>query len=387
MYILNVTRETAGDARYGIRKSLMPVVEALKKQGRRIEIFDKQKANAVHSGKHELWLEKSYLKYMNRRFDMDSVLARNLFHERMIVGRRAAKYAAKNGITHVHCHDPLLAFAYHFFSRFYGSTKCFGYKITAFGRFVKPRLGINIEQKSLSFLQKLEDIAEREARWIFLTTKSGMVQMQQDLAKANIPEHWHLVPNPVTVSLTGRKPARKKLGIAEDENLLVAAGQLIPLKRFELLLRSVALIPEKIRPRLIILGHGPEKNALYNLAEKSEINNFEIRLTDRMDEYLSAADIYVSTSSTEAFGMANCEALLAGVPSVCTKVDAVPELLKNGTMLTGDDPNEIASAIRKLLTDNAFREELLNKARAVTAGWPTPEQVSTKFINILANCK
>lgn len=387
MYILNVTRETAGDARYGIRKSLMPLVEELKKQGHRVEIFDQQKAIEMPSDKLGLWLERIYLRVINRRFGENSELARQLFAERITIGRKAARYASKNNVTHVHCHDPLLAFAYHFFSRFYRPTKSFGYKVTAFGRFVKPRLGISIDEKSLSVLQKLEEQAERKARWVFLTTNSGMKQMQQDLGKEKIPEHWHLVPNPVTISQPDRQASRKKLRIAEDETLMIAAGQLIPMKRFDLLLQSAALVPEKIRPRIIILGDGPDKNSLYALAKKSGISNFEIRVTDAMDEYYAAADLYVSTSSTEAFGMANCEALLAGLPSVCTNVDAVPELLKDGAILTGDDPQEIATAIQKILTDSSMRENLRRKALMVSSGWATPEQIANKFEEVLNQCE
>jgi glycosyltransferase involved in cell wall biosynthesis len=386
MYILNVTRETAGDARYGIRKSLMPLVEELKKQGHRVEIFDQQKAIEMPSEKLGLWLERIYLRVINRRFGENSKLARQLFAERITIGRKAARYASKNNVTHVHCHDPLLAFAYHFFSRFYRPTKSFGYKVTAFGRFVKPRPGISIDEKSLSVLQKLEEQAERKARWVFLTTNSGMKQMQQDLGKEKIPEHWHLVPNPVTISQPDRQSSRKKLGIAEDETLMIAAGQLILMKRFDLLLYAVALIPEKIRPRIIILGDGPEKAALQDIARKSGINNFEIRTTNSMGDYYSAADLYVSTSSTEAFGMANCEAVLAGVTSVCTAVDAVPELLKDGAILTGDDPQEIAAAIQELLTNKAARAELLKRARAITAVWPSAELIATKFETIFLKC-
>ncbi|MFP4471199.1 MAG: glycosyltransferase family 4 protein [Bacteroidales bacterium] len=387
MYILNVTRETVGDARYGIRKSLEPVVGELKKQGHRVEIFDQQKANDAPSGKFVLWLEKIYLSVIYLRFGENSELARHIFTERMAIGRKAAGYASKKGVTHVHCHDPLLAYAYQFFSRFYGSTKCIGYKATAFGRFVKPRLGINIDEKSLSVLQKLEAQAESKARWVFLTTNSGMKQMQQDLGKEKFPKHWHLVPNPVIVAQPNRSVSRKKLGIADNEKLLVAAGQLIPMKRFDLLLQSVALIPGNIRPRIIILGDGPEKVSLYELAKKSGIHNFEIRVANAMDEYYAAADLYVSTSSTESFGMANCEALLAGLPSVCTKVDAVPELLKDGAMLTGDDPQEIATAIQKILTDNSMRENLKRKALMVTSGWATREQIANKIEEILDQCK
>jgi glycosyltransferase involved in cell wall biosynthesis len=138
---------------------------------------------------------------------------------------------------------------------------------------------------------------------------------------------------------------------------------------------------------IVILGDGPEKQNLYRLAERYNIADFEIRVSQQIGTYLSAADLYVSTSSTESFGMANCEALMAGLPSVCTNVGAVAELLKNGAILTSDDPEEIATSIIKVLENNKIRDELIGYSREVTSNWPTPSDIADKFERILSDCK
>jgi glycosyltransferase involved in cell wall biosynthesis len=387
MNILHVTRETGTDPRYGIRKSLLPVIEDLRRKGHTVEIFDRMKAASVTLGRLEQWIEKAHLNWIKYRFGQEGHSGWAVVFERVFIGWRAAKYAVDKNVSHVYCHDSLLGYYYDLFAKCYGATRRWGFTVHTFGRFVKLRMGIYTSNKSLKYLQKRELKAIRTAKWIVFPTQTGMDQMTKDI-NINLPEsRCHVVPHPVKVSLMERSSARKKIGVSKNEHLLIAVGQLIPMKRFDLLLRSIAFIETGKRPHIIILGEGPEKDNLYQLAAKTGITSFKINATDHIGRYLAAADMYVSTSSTESFGMANCEALIAGVPSVCTKVDAVPELLKDGAMLTGDDPQEIADAIQKLLTDDLFRKELVNKAWAVAAEWPAPEQIANKFENILTSCK
>lgn len=386
MHILHVVRESGTDYRYGIFKSLVPIVEAMREKGHQVEIIDQPKAAKIKMNRLELWLEKRYLDWLKKRFGKDGELAFYVAYERITVGWRAAKYVAKHAVTHVHCHDALIGYSYRFFSKIYGATQPWGFTAHDFGRFVKLRLGLHTSDDSLIFLKRWEKIAVKKARWIVFPTMIGMHQFQKELQLDARQENWHVVPHSVQVDLTDRDLAREKIGIDSESKLLIAIGRLAPVKRFDLLIQSVSGLPENERPSIIILGEGPEKESLRKQANELGIINFEIRVTDHIGDYLSAADIYVSTSSTEAFGMANCEAVVAGVPSVCTAVDAVPEVLKDGAILTGDDPQEIAAAIQELLTNKTARAELLKRARAVTATWPTTEQIATKIESIFLKC-
>jgi glycosyltransferase involved in cell wall biosynthesis len=208
--------------------------------------------------------------------------------------------------------------------------------------------------------------------------------MSRDLAFLTQPSRWHVVPHAVIKPLAyNRIAARKAIDVDENEKLLVAVGQLITLKRFSLLLESIALLPAILRPSVIILGEGEEQHTLQALAEKLDLGSrFEIRVTDNIGQYLSAADIYASVSSTESYGVANCEALLAEVPSVCTAVGAVPEVLGEGALLVSDKPKQIASALAKLLISDKERSMLVAKSKLQTEKWLVPEEIASMLENI-----
>ena len=386
MNILHVTRETRSDIKYGIRKSLTPVLEALGSRGHTVAIFCKEDADSMPQGKLVKFAEAVYFNTMRRRFGGEGELALAVLMERVHVARAAASNAARLGVTHVHCHDPLLAHAYAFFAPLYGATRRWGYSAHAYGRYVQLRLGMETSSNSLASLQRWENQAARKASWVIAPSHSGMEQMLRDLSFSTRPLHWHMVPHAVAKpSACDRIAARNALGLGENEKLLVAVGQLIPLKRFSLLLESIALLSAELRPRLLILGEGEEHPALQALAEKLGLaSRFEIRTTDNIGQYLGAADIYASVSSTESYGIANCEALLAGIPSVCTAVGAVPEVLGAGALLVGDKPEQIASALAMLLTSSEQRKMLAAKSKLRVAEWLGPEEVASALESIYA---
>ena len=388
MNILHITREQDSDFRYGIRKSLLPIIKVLKDRGHHVEIFDWKKSSNFPSSKIEVYLETLYLKYINKRFSDKNSLVHSLISERISIVRKAAKYVARNDITHVHCHDPLLGYYYNIFSKIYKSTKCWGYTIHSFGRFVKKYVGIEINERNLIFLQNLEKKAEKQAKWVIVPTKSGLNQMAQELKIKYIPKTWHVIPHIVSITLINREEARKNLGIKDNVKLLLAVGRLDKMKRFSLLLEAFYLIPSDESTAIILLGEGPEKVKLLNLAKQLNIiDKFEIRVTDNIGIYLSAANIYVSTSSTESFGLANCEAVMAGVPSICTNVGAVAELLEDAVILVDDNKYKIAKEIENLLYSNELKLKLQKNSKIVSAKWPDAEAIAKKTENIFLACK
>ncbi len=387
MKILHVTRETGTDSRYGIRKGIEPVLAALRKRGHEVEIFDEDKALTFADSNTEEWVEKIYLKILRLKFGTNDTTAAYIITERIKIGSKAAKYAAINKFTHVHCHDPLLAYAYSQFAGFYFATKSWGYSVPAFGRYAKLRLGITITRNYLKHLQFWEQKAASKAKWVISQTNSGMHEMREDLGIDEIPRTWHVLGNPVKKLFGNRENTRNSLGIRDDQKLLLAIGQLIPLKRFSLLLESVALLPINLRPYILILGEGQEEPALHELAEQLNLTRgFEIRVTDQVGDFLAAADLYVSVSSTESHGNANCEAVLAGVPSICTAVGGMPELIGKGALMVKDDPKEIASAIALLLSSEAECEILKEKARLITGLWNQPEYFAIERERIYSGC-
>jgi glycosyltransferase involved in cell wall biosynthesis len=76
---------------------------------------------------------------------------------------------------------------------------------------------------------------------------------------------------------------------------------------------------------------------------------------------LSTARVAVFPSYGETFGMAPVEAMHCGCPTVYTKLPPGPEVCRDGIdglLVDPDEPEEIARAILRLLTDDRLANEL-----------------------------
>ncbi|MEU6081150.1 glycosyltransferase [Streptomyces sp. NPDC047108] len=154
-------------------------------------------------------------------------------------------------------------------------------------------------------------------------------------------ERIELIPNGIDArhfryDPTARATARARLDFPEHAFVAGGVGRLVPGKRFDILLRAVAELPEA---RVLLVGEGPERGSLERLAVQLGIER-RVRLLGERDGavewssdrsadipgLLAAMDVFVSPSSEESFGLAVLEALAAGLPVLHVTCPAIDEL-------------------------------------------------------------
>jgi glycosyltransferase involved in cell wall biosynthesis len=80
--------------------------------------------------------------------------------------------------------------------------------------------------------------------------------------------------------------------------------------------------------------------------------------------YFAAADVYLSLSEHEGFGVPLIEAMTAGVPVVARAAGAVGETAGDAALLlTRRDPSYVAAALHRISTDHALRQHLVAAGR------------------------
>ncbi|MGC8939234.1 MAG: glycosyltransferase family 4 protein [Candidatus Bathyarchaeia archaeon] len=129
--------------------------------------------------------------------------------------------------------------------------------------------------------------------------------------------------------------------------------------------------------RLVIVGDGPERQLLVNLAYKLGVNElveWKSKLTRQqlLDEYAKAS-VFVHLSPLESFSRVVYEALLVGVPTVVLNFGATEHLVEQGFAdgVNSLNAKEIAEAMSKALRKKSTKiefsgfllswEEYLNK--------------------------
>ena len=142
---------------------------------------------------------------------------------------------------------------------------------------------------------------------------------------------------------------------------LVYAGRLQKEKRLDLLLTALQrLAPHREKPLLTIIGDGPERARLENLARQLGLTDrvvFAGHLPENRDVWrlMSGARVAVQPSSREGFGLFPLEAMALGLPVIyCESSEsAVSELVLDGEqgLCARAEPGDLARTIERLLSD------------------------------------
>ncbi len=166
------------------------------------------------------------------------------------------------------------------------------------------------------------------------------------------------------------KMDRAGLGIEPNEKILVSVGRLVSRKRTDQLIRLVSSLGNK-KVRLIVIGSGPDLPVLQRQAVELGVAGqitFEGYVPDqRKVDLLAAADIYVSTSQHEGFGLVFLEAMAQGLPVVCYNHGGQTDYLQdgvNGALLPLNDFDALESAVRDLVHNADECNEISTRNRS-----------------------
>jgi len=124
-----------------------------------------------------------------------------------------------------------------------------------------------------------------------------------------------------------------------------------------LLQATRALLSAHLHVRLLLVGEGPDRQALVAAAGELGLGDHVVFTGWRADvvDLLAAVDIVVQPSvSGEGLSQAMIEALIMGKPLVVSDVSGARDAVQHGTnglVVPPADPAEIAGAIRTLLGD------------------------------------
>jgi glycosyltransferase involved in cell wall biosynthesis len=169
-------------------------------------------------------------------------------------------------------------------------------------------------------------------------------------------------------------------GLDPERPLVVAVGRLVPVKNHLLAVRAVARVPDAA---LVLVGQGPLAEDLARAAAAAGVGDRVVLTGLRRDAraLMGAADAVVLPSRSEGLPLVALEAMAAGTPLVATDVRGVRELVGDGAALLvpPDDPDALADALSRVLSDADLAERLVSAGREV-AGRHTEEAMVASYL-------
>ena len=168
------------------------------------------------------------------------------------------------------------------------------------------------------------------------------------------PERIFCAPNAVAPRPVQPLPERPN-GFRNGKPNVVFVGRLQARKRVDMLLRASAMLPDELRPSLVIVGDGPERSKLEALAKEV---NAEVRFSGAqhgpdLERILRDADLFVLPGTG---GLAVQQAMSYGLPVIVGESDGTQSDLvreENGWTLTSTTDEALSKLMQIALSDIA----------------------------------
>lgn len=194
--------------------------------------------------------------------------------------------------------------------------------------------------------------------------------------------------------------ARRQLGLADDEFIVLQLGRMVPRKGVDNVVRAMALMDRAVRPRLVVAGgeseqpdeaFTPEIGRLRHVAHEcgvaDRVTFVGRRERQQLRSFYAAADVFATTPWYEPFGITPLEAMACARPVVGSNVGGIKHTVVDGVtgyLVPPRDPQALAERLCLLQKNPSIRAEMglagLQRARSRF----TWEQVAQQLADVYA---
>lgn len=177
---------------------------------------------------------------------------------------------------------------------------------------------------------------------------------------------------------------------AKKNNNIITICRLVKRKNVDCVIKAFSLLPPEFRNRYkyLIIGDGPERQYLENLAKELNIQDNVSFLGQVNDEekakLLSSSKLFVMCptlydNENEGFGITYIESQAAGVPVLGSYNGGAPEAVGNGGLLVKNelDPQEIATSIQRILSSQNLYNNLVKNINKRIRQFDASDQVNS----------
>ncbi len=205
---------------------------------------------------------------------------------------------------------------------------------------------------------------------IILKNADSVIALTEDMKNhlKNIYEREILIiPNGIDLSKFEYLPKDNyysKFGFEKNTKIILYVGTFRPVKGLKYLIEAMKIIGDKEK-RLVIIGHGKEKDDLENLVKNLNLKDCVTFIgktpNQEVIRFMASSDVFVLPSLSEGFPIVILEAMASGLPIVATKVRGLPEIFKdgqNGFLVEPRNPEKIAEKILLILNDEELSKRI-----------------------------
>ena len=243
--------------------------------------------------------------------------------------------------------------------------------------------------------------------WV-ATHRSARVLTVSEASKRDILRYFHVPESKITVIYNAiderfnEEPAADEVMRVREryqlnDPFILYAGNIKPHKNLERLIEAFHIIRrgELEHVKLLIIGDEISKYATLRRTVHRYKLHKHVRFFGFVPDATLAilyrlARVFVFPSLYEGFGLPPLEAMASGTPVITSNVSSLPEVVGEAAMLIDPyEPDAIAGAMRRVLTDNRLRDDMRERglARVREFSWArSVRRVREIYDEVLAEC-
>ena len=158
---------------------------------------------------------------------------------------------------------------------------------------------------------------------------------------------------------------KKDLNIPEDAFIVGMVGRISPQKAPDIFVKMAKKVKDEVpNAHFIIVGNGTQEA---EIRKYSEDNGFldSLHITGWVDNPLSYVELFnvaCLLSRWEGFGLALPEYMMVGKPIVASRVDAIPNIIRdgeNGLLVEVDDVVGASNAVLRIYQEDELKDRLV----------------------------
>jgi len=214
------------------------------------------------------------------------------------------------------------------------------------------------------------------------------------------PARTHVVSNgtdPDRFHPRDASALRDELGLS-DRPLLLTVGRLVPRKGVDTVLRALPAVAQSLPDvAYVVVGTGPDRARLERLTDELGLREhvvFRGRVPhEDLPRYYSTADLFVMPAredppDVEGFGLVFLEANACGTPVIGARTGGIPDAIRDGEtglLVPPADPEAVADAVRRVLTQPDLAASLGREGRAYAVNEASWAHVAERMYSVLAS--
>lgn len=214
--------------------------------------------------------------------------------------------------------------------------------------------------------------------------------IKEFLLNIGIKSRIEVIPNAINLELLrSNKPHNiRKLYRLENKKILLFIGRLAKEKNIPFIIKAFKILSKKRKNAVLLIGGaGYEEKNLKNLVHDLKIQNKVLMIGNiphsEVSDYYSAADLFVTASTTEVHPLTLLESLAFGVPTIALEKSNLRDIIENGKngFLTEASLESFSRQITDTLNDESMLRMLSKNAELSSKNYDI-KSISRKLLSL-----